>query len=114
MALLRPREQLEYLDRYAGLQPERAAVAALEEWGLVDVFRRCRPEGGLYSWWDYRAGDFHQGRGLRIDLVLATKPLAERAGFVLIDRFARKGKLPSDHAPVLVDFDVEPGEGFGS
>ena len=94
--------------------PEREAVAALERWGLVDVFRQLRPEPGIYSWWDYRAGDFHQGRGLRIDLVLATKPLAERAGFVLIDRFARKGKLPSDHAPVLVDFDVEPGEGFGS
>ncbi len=86
--------------------PEREAVAALERWGLVDVFRLRRPEPGIYSWWDYRAGDFHQGRGLRIDLVLATKPLAERAGFVLIDRFARKGKLPSDHAPLLVDFDL--------
>ena len=85
--------------------PEREAVAALEAWGLEDVFRRLRPEPGIYSWWDYRAGDFHQGRGLRIDLVLATKPLAERATFALIDRFARKGKLPSDHAPVLVDFE---------
>jgi exodeoxyribonuclease III len=86
--------------------PEREAVAWLQRWGLVDVFRTRRPEPGIYSWWDYRAGDFHQGRGLRIDLVLATKPLAERAAFVLIDRFARKGKLPSDHAPLLVDFDL--------
>jgi len=85
--------------------PEREAVAALEEWGLVDVFRRRYPESGLYSWWDYRAGDFHQGRGLRIDLILASRPLAERASFALIDRFARKGKLPSDHAPLLCDFD---------
>ena len=86
--------------------PEREAVAALQGWGLVDVFRRLRPEPGIYSWWDYRAGDFHQGRGLRIDLVLATKVLADRATFALIDRFARKGKLPSDHAPLLVDFEL--------
>ena len=59
--------------------PERAAVAALLDWGLVDVFRRRYQEDHLYSWWDYRAGDFHQGRGLRIDLILATQVLAERA-----------------------------------
>ena len=86
--------------------PEREAVQALLDWGLVDTFRLRRPEAGIYSWWDYRAGDFHQGRGLRIDLMLATKPLADRAEFALIDRFARKGKLPSDHAPVLIDFDL--------
>jgi len=85
--------------------PERAAVTALEQWGLVDVFRRRYPDPGLFSWWDYRAGDFHQGRGMRIDLALATEPLAARASFALIDRFARKGKLPSDHAPLLVDFE---------
>ncbi|MDQ6927200.1 MAG: exodeoxyribonuclease III [Actinomycetota bacterium] len=83
---------------------EREAIAALQGWGLVDAFRRFYDDAGLYSWWDYRAGDFHQGRGLRIDLVLATKGLADRATFALIDRFARKGKLPSDHAPLLVDF----------
>jgi exodeoxyribonuclease-3 len=86
--------------------PERAAVADLLDWGLVDTFRRLYDDDHVYSWWDYRAGDFHQGRGLRIDLVLATKALADRATFALIDRFARKGKAPSDHAPVLVDFDV--------
>ena len=85
--------------------PERAALAALGEWGLVDVFRRLYPDPGLYSWWDYRAGDFHQGRGLRIDLALATEALADRASYALIDRFARKGKGPSDHAPLLCDFD---------
>jgi exodeoxyribonuclease-3 len=83
---------------------ERAAVAALQEWGLVDVFRRIYPQPGIFSWWDYRAGDFHQGRGLRIDLVLATKALADRATWAIIDRQARKGKLPSDHAPLMVDF----------
>ncbi len=86
--------------------PEREAVAALCAWGLTDVFRRHYDDGGIYSWWDYRAGDFHQGRGLRIDLVLATKSLADRATWALIDRQARKGKLPSDHAPLLVDFEL--------
>ena len=87
-------------------QAERAALVRLEEWGLDDVFRRHYDAGGLYSWWDYRRGDFHQGRGMRIDLVLTTSPLTPRARAVLIDRNARKGKQPSDHAPVVVDLDV--------
>lgn len=88
-------------------EPERAAIRALEAWGLEDVFRRHHPQPGLFSWWDYRAGDFHQGRGMRIDLVLATAPVAERTRAVLIDRYARKGQRPSDHAPVVVDLDEE-------
>jgi exodeoxyribonuclease III len=86
-------------------EPERAAVRALEAWGLTDTFRRCY-EGvdGLYSYWDYRAGDFHQHRGMRIDLVLATAPVADRVTFAVVDRNARKGTQPSDHAPVIVDF----------
>ena len=87
-------------------EPERDALRRLEEWGLVDVFRTLYDDDRLYSYWDYRAGDFHQHRGMRIDLALATKPLADAATFALIDRFARKGKSPSDHAPMLVDFDV--------
>ncbi len=86
-------------------EPERAAFAGLLDWGLVDVFRQRYDAGGLYSWWDYRAGNFHKGKGMRIDHVLATPPLAARAGAVLIDRNARKGEKPSDHAPVVVDFD---------
>lgn len=82
---------------------ERAEVAALCEWGMVDLFRTHHPEGKLYSWWDYRAGDFHQGRGLRIDLVLATAAVASRCTFSVVDRNARKGQSPSDHAPVIVD-----------
>ena len=85
--------------------PERAAVARLVDWGLVDTFRRVYDQERLYSYWDYRAGDFHQHRGMRIDLVLATHPLADRARWALVDRNARKGKQPSDHAPVVVDFD---------
>jgi exodeoxyribonuclease III len=83
---------------------EREALRGLEGWGLVDVFRRHYDADGLFSWWDYRAGNFHKRKGMRIDLVLATKSLAERSTAALIDRNARKGKGPSDHAPVIVDF----------
>jgi exodeoxyribonuclease-3 len=84
-------------------EPERDAVRALEKWGLEDVFRRCWDQTGLYTYWDYRAGDFHQHRGMRIDLALATKPVAERVSFAVVDRNARKGTQPSDHAPLIVD-----------
>jgi exodeoxyribonuclease III len=85
--------------------PERAALAELEAWGLVDVFRRHHDGDRLFSWWDYQAGRFHKHEGMRIDLVLASPALAERSIFALIDRNARKGKpTPSDHAPVVVDF----------
>jgi exodeoxyribonuclease-3 len=90
---------------------ERAAIDALKAWGLEDAFRRQHEEDRLFSWWDYRAGDFHKHKGMRIDLVLASRPLAERVTFALIDRQARKGKLPSDHAPLLVDFDIDVERG---
>lgn len=87
-------------------EPERAALAELEAWGLTDVFRAHHPGvEGLYSWWDYRAGNFHKGIGMRIDLILASRPLAERVRWALIDRNARKGKSPSDHAPVIVELE---------
>ena len=87
-------------------QPERDRLAALEAWGLSDVFRAQHPQDRVYSWWDYRAGDFHQGRGLRIDLLMCSASVAERAAWCVIDRNARKGKSPSDHAPVIVDLDT--------
>jgi exodeoxyribonuclease-3 len=86
--------------------PERAAVAALESWGLVDAFRALYPQDRLFSYWDYRRGDFHEHRGMRIDLVLVTDPIARGLRWAIVDRNARKGKLPSDHAPVVVDFDL--------
>jgi exodeoxyribonuclease-3 len=82
---------------------ERTLLAELCEWGMVDLFRQHHPEEKLYSWWDYRAGDFHMGRGLRIDLMLGTAPVAERCEWSIVDRNARKGQSPSDHAPVIVD-----------
>ena len=84
-------------------EPERAGVRALESWGLVDAFRLHYEQGALYSWWDYRAGNFHKHMGMRIDLVLLSDSLARRSRFALIDRNARKGRQPSDHAPVFVD-----------
>ncbi|HLM96099.1 MAG TPA: exodeoxyribonuclease III [Acidimicrobiales bacterium] len=85
--------------------PERSALRELEEWGLVDSFRLRYSESQLFTWWDYRAGNFHKHMGLRIDLVMLSRPLAERVTYALVDRNARKGKQPSDHAPVLVDID---------
>ncbi len=82
---------------------ERTAVVRLMDWGLVDALRLRHQEDRLFTYWDYRAGDFHNHRGMRIDLILVSKPLAERVEYAVIDRSARKGKLPSDHAPVLVD-----------
>ena len=87
-------------------EPERAALQTMLDWGMVDVFRRHYDDGGLFSWWDYRAGNFHKGKGMRIDLILMTEMLASRTTSVLIDRNARKGKAPSDHAPVVVDLDL--------
>ena len=90
--------------------PEREALGAILDWGFVDVFRQQHPEGGIFSWWDYRAGDFHEGRGMRIDLVLLTTALADKATESRVDRNARKkspgGNKPSDHAPVIVDFGI--------
>jgi exodeoxyribonuclease-3 len=92
--------------------PEREALGTLLEWGLYDAFRTVYPdEGSLFTWWDYRAGDFHKHRGMRIDLVLVSRPLASAVRYALIDREARKGmngpEPPSDHAPLFVDFDYE-------
>ncbi len=83
--------------------PEREALAAIADLGLRDVFRELHPEEGLFSWWDYRAGRFHKREGLRIDYALMSAELADRVEVALVDRNARKGKLPSDHAPVVYD-----------
>jgi exodeoxyribonuclease-3 len=89
--------------------PEREAFAALVRWGLVDGYRRRHTEPERYSWWDYRAGNFHKNYGMRIDHLLVTAPLADRVVWSEIDREARKGKpIPSDHTPVIIDLD-QPG-----
>jgi exodeoxyribonuclease-3 len=93
-------------------EPERKAFARLCEWGLVDIYRRQHPEPGRYTWWDYRAGNFHKNYGMRIDHLLATPPVAARVVWTEIDRETRKGKpTPSDHTPLVIDLD-EPGQPF--
>jgi exodeoxyribonuclease-3 len=82
---------------------ERAALARLRDWGLVDVVRPFHPGAGFYTWWDYRAGNFHKNLGMRIDHLYASRSVAERVTGAERDRDARKGKLPSDHAPLYVD-----------
>jgi exodeoxyribonuclease III len=86
-------------------EPERAALASLESAGLRDVVRERWPEQRVFTYWDYRAGMFHQDLGMRIDLVLATDSVASRVKAAWVDRQARKGTGPSDHAPVIVDLD---------
>jgi exodeoxyribonuclease-3 len=88
----------------------RAALERVRSWGLADTLRLHRQEDGLYSWWDYRMLAFPRNNGLRIDLVLATPPLAGRCSAASIDRDERKGTLPSDHAPVIAEFRDMPAE----
>jgi exodeoxyribonuclease-3 len=81
----------------------RAALQHVVDWGLVDAFREKHPDGGIYSWWDYRMLGFPKNDGLRIDGVYVTEPLEDRILEAVIDRDERKGKQPSDHAPVIID-----------
>ncbi|MCU1364276.1 MAG: Exodeoxyribonuclease [Acidimicrobiaceae bacterium] len=87
-------------------EPEREALRVLESGGLVDLTRRLHPDETIYSWWDYRNGAFHRGWGLRIDLLLVDQALAELATESYVDRDARKGVKPSDHAPVVGVFSL--------
>jgi exodeoxyribonuclease-3 len=84
--------------------PEREALANMRAWGLDDVFRVLRPEGGVWSWWDYRGVSFFKDQGLRIDHILTTKVLTAACSSCVIDRNARKGQDASDHAPVTATF----------
>jgi exodeoxyribonuclease-3 len=93
--------------------PERAALAELRALGLRDVVRDRWPDERVFTYWDYRAGMFHRDLGMRIDLVLASKPVADRVRAAWVDRHARKGSGPSDHAPVIVDLDEAPDGDIG-
>jgi exodeoxyribonuclease-3 len=93
--------------------PERAALAAVEELGFRDIVRDRWPDDRVFTYWDYRAGMFHQDLGMRIDLVLATAAVADRVRAAWVDRKARKGKGPSDHAPVIIDLDEAPDGDIG-
>jgi len=92
---------------------ERAALAELRACGLRDVVRDRWPDERVFTYWDYRAGMFHKDLGMRIDLVLASAPVAGRTRAAWVDRLARKGSGPSDHAPVIVDLDGAPDGDIG-
>ena len=83
---------------------EREALSRIVDLGMVDVFRELYSEAGLHTWWDYRGGAFHKGEGLRIDLILASLPVATTLKWIVVDRNERKGDKPSDHAPVVAEF----------
>jgi exodeoxyribonuclease-3 len=104
-------------EAYAGqthvTAPERDALAELARLGLHDVVREKWPGRRFFTYWDYRAGMFHTDCGMRIDLVLAGADVAGRVKAAWVDRHARKGKGPSDHAPVIVDLDSAPDGDIG-
>jgi exodeoxyribonuclease-3 len=92
---------------------ERKALADLQALGLRDVVRDRWPAERVFTYWDYRAGMFHQDLGMRIDLVLASATVTGRVQAAWVDRHARKGTGPSDHAPVIVDLDEAPDGDIG-
>jgi exodeoxyribonuclease-3 len=102
-----------YIGQTHVTQPEREALANLQALGLRDVVRDRWPAERVFTYWDYRAGMFHKDLGMRIDLVLASGPVAERVQAAWVDRHARKGSGPSDHAPVIVDLDEAPDGDIG-
>jgi exodeoxyribonuclease III len=102
-----------YIGQTHVTEPERAALARLEAVGLRDVVREHWPTQRVFTYWDYRAGMFHKDLGMRIDLVLAGDPVADRVRAAWVDRHARKGQGPSDHAPVIVDLDEAPDGDIG-
>jgi exodeoxyribonuclease III len=93
--------------------PEREALGELLSLGLHDVVRERWPGEKFFTYWDYRAGMFHQDLGMRIDLVLASGVVADRVQAAWVDRHARKGTGPSDHAPVIIDLDEAPDGDIG-
>jgi exodeoxyribonuclease-3 len=102
-----------YIGQTHVTEPERAALAELRALGLHDVIRDRWPNERVFTYWDYRAGMFHQDLGMRIDLVLASGVVSKRVKAAWIDRQARKGSGPSDHAPVIVDIDEAPDGDIG-
>lgn len=88
-------------------KPERAAIHHVKQWGFIDTFRKLNGELKEFSWWDYREGAFSRNRGLRIDHIWTSPPLAEKCTGVWIDKEPRKLERPSDHTPVVAEFDLK-------
>lgn len=87
-------------------KPERAAIHHVKQWGFVDVFRQLNGDEKLYSWWNYREGAFFKNQGLRIDHIWTSRSLSEKCTACWIDRKPRGAERPSDHAPVVAEFEI--------
>ena len=87
-------------------KPERAAIHHVKQWGFVDVFRKMNGDAQEFSWWNYREGAWQRNRGLRIDHIWTSPALAEKCTACVIDREPRSWERPSDHTPVVAEFDV--------
>lgn len=86
-------------------EPEREALARLMALGFADTFRLFEQPAATYTWWDYRGRSFPRNHGLRIDLILASTPMAARCASAGVDRGPREAERPSDHAPAIAEFD---------
>lgn len=95
-------DPIAWKDKILCSDQERAALQAISALGLTDTYRQLYPEGNDFSWWDYRAAGFRRNLGLRIDLILASKPIIANIKDVVIDKTPRKKERPSDHAPVVL------------
>lgn len=89
-------------------KPERAAIHHVKQWGFTDVFRQINGDAKLFSWWNYREGAFFKNQGLRIDHIWTSKSLAEKCVGCWIDTEPRGAERPSDHTPVVAEFNVSP------
>ncbi len=87
-------------------EAERKSLALIKEWGFEDAFRLHNSQGGEFSWWDYRMGAFRRNMGFRIDHIWATKAAAQSCSRAWIDRAPRKQERPSDHAPIIAEFNL--------
>lgn len=95
-----------YLGKLHFSRPERAAIEYVRQWGLEDLFRRLNGDVKEFSWWDYRAGSWQKNHGLRIDHIWVSRSLAEKGVSCMIDKAPRYLDLPSDHAPVIAQFEL--------
>mgnify|MGYP003381426977 CR=1 FL=1 len=93
-------------DKMHFTKPEREAIQDLKKWGFIDVFRQLNDDEREYSWWDYFHHSFEKNRGLRIDHIWTSPPLAARCLDCWIDKVPRGNEKPSDHAPVVAEFDI--------
>ncbi len=87
-------------------KPERAAIHHVKQWGFTDVFREKHPDFQEFSWWNYRMGAFPKNHGLRIDHIWTSKSLAEKCKDCWIDKEPRGWERPSDHTPVVAEFEI--------